>query len=77
VLSLICLGLTGIFVTQARWLLGGELIVYLIVELSAGLLAAIRRRDAAMAFGLPLGIATMHITWGAGFLWSLLSLKKR
>jgi succinoglycan biosynthesis protein ExoA len=77
VLSLIGLLLTGGWIAPARWLLGGELIVYWIVVFTAGLQAAFRRRDAALALGLPLGIATMHITWGAGFLWSLLSLKKR
>jgi glycosyltransferase involved in cell wall biosynthesis len=73
VLSLACLAIGGLFYPPAGWLLAVELIVYFAVLFAAGLRAAGQRREAALALGLPLGIATMHTAWGAGFLWSLLN----
>jgi hypothetical protein len=31
-----------------------------------------KRKEFFLVFGLPLAIAVMHITWGSGFLWSIL-----
>ncbi len=70
VLSLILLALAAVFFPLARLGLAGELILYFTVLVVAGVHAAVLRRDAALAIGLPLGIATMHLAWGAGFLWS-------
>jgi glycosyltransferase involved in cell wall biosynthesis len=57
----------------ARWLLALELLIYVTVLLLAGLLAALRHRKMYMLLGLLLSIATMHLAWGAAFLWSMLS----
>jgi succinoglycan biosynthesis protein ExoA len=54
----------------ARWLLGIEVGVYTLALLVAGLQEAFRKRDLALLLGVPLAIATMHLTWGAAFLWS-------
>jgi len=69
--SLILLGLCGIFFQAARWALAGELILYAGILFLAGVISAAQRKDLALAAGLPLAIATMHVTWGSGFLWSL------
>lgn len=56
----------------ARWLLSLELVVYCMVLLVAGLLSAIHHQTFFLVIGLPLSIATMHLAWGGGFLWSLI-----
>ena len=72
VLSLVVLLALGIFFPVFRWLLAAELAVYLTVLLAAGLAAAVRKKQAFLMIGLPLALITMHISWGAGFLASLL-----
>jgi hypothetical protein len=39
----------------------------------AGLYAAVRQRKPYLILGIPLAIPAMHITWGSGFLWSMLA----
>ena len=56
----------------ASWLLALELAIYGTVLLLAGLLSALRQRKIYLFIGLPLSIATMHLAWGGGFLWSIL-----
>jgi succinoglycan biosynthesis protein ExoA len=70
VLSFLVLGILGIWKPVARWLLGIELGIYALALLAAGLQEAFRKRDLALLLGVPLAIATMHLTWGAAFLWS-------
>jgi glycosyltransferase involved in cell wall biosynthesis len=72
VLSLFGLILLSIFIPFARILLAAELVLYLSIMLLAGLHAASRHRKAYLIWGLPLGIFAMHISWGSGFLWSIL-----
>jgi succinoglycan biosynthesis protein ExoA len=72
VLSLISLAILSIFIPFARILLAIELLLYFSVMILAGFYAAIRERRAYLIWGLPLSIATMHISWGSGFLWSIL-----
>jgi succinoglycan biosynthesis protein ExoA len=55
----------------AWWLLALELALYVTVLFLAGLLSALRHRKIYLIIGLPLSIATMHLAWGAGFLWSM------
>jgi succinoglycan biosynthesis protein ExoA len=76
VLSLIGLTLLAIFIPLARFALIGELVLYFFIMTLAGLSAAYRQKKAYLLPGLPLAIAVMHITWGGGFLWSILSLSK-
>ncbi|MGB7873366.1 MAG: glycosyltransferase family 2 protein [Anaerolineales bacterium] len=56
----------------AGWTLAFELIIYGTVLLLAGLLSAMRQRKIYLFIGLPLSIATMHLAWGGGFLWSMI-----
>jgi len=71
VMSLLLLGLAAIFFAWARLLLSVESGMYLLVLLTAGCQVAIKKHDLGLIFFTPMAIAVMHITWGAGLLWSL------
>jgi glycosyltransferase involved in cell wall biosynthesis len=73
VLSLIGLVLLSLFFPYVRILLAVELLVYLSIMILAGFRAARRHRKAFLLPGLPLGIFAMHVAWGSGFLWSILT----
>ena len=73
VLSLVALGIVSIFLPLAGWLLLVEIALYVLALAAAGLHAALTRSKPLLLPGLVLAIATMHISWGSGFLWSLLS----
>lgn len=73
VLSLIGLVLLAPWWKLARILLLLEAGIYLLILLMAGVQAAVKRRDSAFIAGIPMGIATMHLSWGSGFLWSLIT----
>lgn len=62
----------AIFFPRVRILLALAIGLYLLALLVAAAEAALRRREGFLFFGLPLAIATMHLAWGAGFLWSML-----
>lgn len=57
----------------AGWLLSLELIIYVTVLLLAGVLSSVQHQKAFLFIGLPLSIATMHLAWGGGFLWSAIT----
>jgi succinoglycan biosynthesis protein ExoA len=73
VLSLIALALFSLFLPFAGYALAGELIIYFSILILAALTAAFRRRESYLVFGLPLAISVMHMAWGSGFLWSMLT----
>ena len=73
VASLIGLAVLSIFLPLARFLLLIGLIAYMLVLAAAGVHAAVRRGMPLLVLGLPPAIATMHLAWGGGFLWSLFS----
>jgi succinoglycan biosynthesis protein ExoA len=70
--SLIILAMLAIMLPEARWLLAGEIGVYSLVLLAAGVWAAIQQQYAGLLFSLPLAIATMHLSWGTALWWSLI-----
>jgi glycosyltransferase involved in cell wall biosynthesis len=72
VLSLVGLALFSLFFPMGWWLLAGELLLYFSVLLLAALRAAIKQRKLYLLPGLPMAIAAMHLSWGSGFLWSML-----
>jgi hypothetical protein len=76
VLSLIGLLLVSIFFPPAWWLLIAELIFYFSVLLLAGFYAAIKQHKPYLLPGLPMAITAMHVSWGSGFLWSMLTSGK-
>ncbi|MFL7871656.1 MAG: glycosyltransferase family 2 protein [Anaerolineales bacterium] len=63
----------------AAWLLALELVIYVAVLFLASVLSSLRQRKLYLLIGLPVSIATMHLAWGGGFLWSILMsiLEKR
>jgi glycosyltransferase involved in cell wall biosynthesis len=71
VLSLVVLLLVSLIWAPAGGLLLAEAILYLGALLSAGFLAARKTGKWFLIFGLPLAIACMHLSWGAGFLTSM------
>jgi len=74
VLSLAGLLLLSILMPIARLVLIAELLLYFSIMTLGGLRAAMRQGKMFLLFGLPLAIPVMHITWGSGFLWSILVL---
>lgn len=73
VMTLFVLLVLSLFVGVARVLLAAQLASYLSVLFTAGVLLSIKTKKPFLAFGLPLGIVTMHLAWGSGFLWSFFS----
>jgi succinoglycan biosynthesis protein ExoA len=76
VLSLIMLGLVSIFVPFSAWILTAEILSYYLVLFLAGIHAASKHRKLFLLAGLPLAISMMHLSWGSGFLWSMLTSSK-
>ena len=72
VASLIGLAILAIVLPWARWLLAGVIAVYSLVLLGAGAWTAVKQRQVALLFSLPLAIATMHLSWGTALWWSLI-----
>ncbi|NWG07304.1 MAG: glycosyltransferase family 2 protein [Chloroflexi bacterium] len=70
--SLIGLALVSMVFPFARTLLIGELSLYFSIMILTGIYMAFCQRKPYLIFGLPLAIPAMHVTWGSGFLWSIL-----
>jgi glycosyltransferase involved in cell wall biosynthesis len=73
VLSLITLPIVSFVSPWGLWLLLFEVVSYLLILFSAGLREALEHRKVQLILGIPLAIATMHVSWGAAFLWSLVT----
>ncbi|GAB4425188.1 MAG: hypothetical protein Kow002_14690 [Anaerolineales bacterium] len=71
VLSLIMLGLFSWW-RPAGLLLAATLVFYFGVLLIASLYEAIKHKRLYLVPGILLAIPTMHLSWGSGFLWSML-----
>ncbi|HUF39766.1 MAG TPA: glycosyltransferase family 2 protein [Anaerolineales bacterium] len=75
VAALLVSGLAGLFWAPARLAFGLAAGLYTAALLAAGLAAAVRKRDPALAIGLPAALSTMHFNWGGAVLWNLLVRK--
>ena len=73
VLILFILIVLSLFVGFMRYALAAQLFVYFFVLIAVGLKLAIKKNTGFLILGLPLAILTMHMAWGAGFLWSGIS----
>ena len=73
VLAGLALVLVSPWLPAARWLLGLQWALYAAALLAAGALQAVRGRDSALAAGMPLALAVMHLAWGGAFWWGWLS----
>ena len=71
--SLIFFVLFSFFFALAGWMLLFEIFIYLLVLMAAGIHLFLRQRRPLLVPGLMLAIAVMHLSWGSGFLWSLVS----
>lgn len=69
--SLLILGITSIFLPLILYLLALEVALYLAILVVSGAIIALKVHRIGCIIGFPAAIATMHICWGAGFLWSL------
>jgi succinoglycan biosynthesis protein ExoA len=70
VLILFVLVVLSLFDGFARYFLAVQLVGYFFVLILAGLKLSIKKNTGYLLAGLPLAISTMHMAWGAGFLWS-------
>jgi glycosyltransferase involved in cell wall biosynthesis len=73
VLSLFVLIVLSLFIGFARYVLAAQLFAYFLALELAGLKLAMKKNTGYLLLGLPLAISTMHMAWGAGFLWSGIS----
>lgn len=73
VLSLLAWVVLSLWLPIALYILALQLFLYFFVLGLAGLRLAIVKKKGYLIFGIPLAIATMHIAWGAGFLFSGIS----
>ena len=48
-----------------------ELLLYSIILMIVGLVLSLQHNQPFLLIGIPASIASMHIAWGSGFLWSL------
>ena len=72
VFTTVGLGFLSLVFPLARYIFSAELGVYFLTTFAFAFLEGFKRNDLGVAFGFPISIWTMHITWGSGFLWSLL-----
>lgn len=73
VASLVAGALLAVLLPFMRYVLAIEVLLYGLVLLMAGVQSGWRLKRGYLCLGLPLAIATMHLAWGTGFWWSLLS----
>lgn len=73
VISFPLLAVLGIWFPIAHWLLGMEVVIYILTLSIAGIQLALSKRDVALLWGVPLAIATMHFSWGTAFILSMIS----
>jgi hypothetical protein len=73
VLALISLGLLSSGWSPARWLVTILVILYTMVIFIAGIQMGIKNKDISLVIGLPMAIATIHLSWGSAFLWGLVA----
>ena len=71
-LSLIALPLAALWWRGAAILWGVEVVSYALLLVGAAALKAIEMKKFSYLVGIPLAIASMHISWGAAFLWSMI-----
>lgn len=73
VFSLFLTGVLAIWIIPLSWFLSAEILLYLISLCLASIPAARKGKEIRFILGIPLAIATMHLSWGSGFLLSIFS----
>ena len=72
VFSLFLFAFTGIWISDMLLLLQTEIFIYTLIISTATVHIAYTKKDFSILAGVPIAIATMHLSWGSGFLWSFL-----
>lgn len=73
VASLLGLVVLSFFLPLIKFILALEILCYLAALTMAGIQLALRQRKPLLIPGLPLAVTAMHLSWGSGFLWSIIS----
>ncbi len=76
VFGLFMLPLLGVVWPLAWALWAAQVGLYVLALLAVGLQQALRHRRWGLVWALPLALATMHLAWGAAFLWGWLTPPK-
>ncbi len=71
--SILMLLLLSILWVPARIILAVTLSLYLVILIAGALSYATNRKSLSLVIGVPIAIMTMHIAWGSGFLWSMIT----
>lgn len=71
VASLILLAVLSLFWSLARAALGLEVALYALIMIAASISLALKKKMGSLVVGVPLAILTMHLSWGWGFLVSV------
>lgn len=69
--SILILAIGALFSPLARILLLIELAMYFVTLMAGSIPIGQKKHDLRFIIGIPISIAVMHFSWGAGFLWSL------
>lgn len=77
ILGILMLLLLSVFWFSALWVVAAGLLVYLLILAIGSAKPAVKQKEAALLFGIPLAISTMHFSWGIGFWVSLFSPGKK
>ncbi len=70
--ALLVLGFLSLVWILARWLLAIIVILYTLVIFSIGIQMSIEQKSISLVIGVPMATATIHLSWGAAFLWGLI-----
>jgi len=76
VLGTIVLLVLSIWFSAAAWLLAAGMVFYWMILVCAAISPARRYNTLPILLGFPLAIATMHYSWGTGFLVSIFNGRK-
>src|SRR3972149_4730889 len=71
VVSLVFLPLGVLVWPWLRWVLLGEVVSYALLLFTAAFFKALEAKKIVLLIGIPIAMATMHLSWGVAFLWSL------
>lgn len=72
IISLVILLLSSLFLPLAFFTLVGMVIIYVTFLFLAGLQLSLKHKDPVLFLGVPLAIASMHFSWGSGFIWGII-----
>jgi succinoglycan biosynthesis protein ExoA len=69
--AMMCMALGAIFWPPALRAFVLATCIYFVAIFGAGIAAGLRAREGLLILGSTVALATMHLAWGSGFLWSL------